>query len=503
MGAAGAAAEPGCPLRACVYARMCASVSVIAAAATAFLALSSPPPPPQPPATPERAAIVWDARTGVQKRAFKQRRREDESCDLAWSACGKFLARLEYDWGSLKTELLRVYEAPSIALLDGRSTKVPGAVEISWCPAPGTPVLAWWAPERENAPASVQLLRFPAREVVRQRNLFNVETLQLVWHPDGAFLAVLAARLPKKRLKGADKAGPLQPLAPPPGNAFTGSAGWTIELFRLRDKEVPVTVLEVAEHVRGLSWEPAGARFALITDSTALVNTYNITFYRMADAPSKPPEKLFVLENKPHNSVAWSPRGELALLCGVGAALSGRYEFFDVERRKSYATAEHANASGAAWDPSGRAVASFKAAKPDAHLTRELIDNGYQLYTFQGVKYFETMKPKLRAFEWRPRPASLLTDDEVKSVAKNLKAYIARFQEEDKRAENRKKLLERLLRRKQRDDFRDLVARGRAAWEAARPMREALLGHPDTPIEEVVVEEIYERVLEEKVEAAA
>ena len=88
-------------------------------------------------------------------------------------------------------------------------------------------------------------------------------------------------------------------------------------------------------------------------------------------------------------------------------------------------------------------------------------------------------------------------------MAKNLKAYIARFQEEDKRAENRKKLLERLLRRKQRDDFRDLVARGRAAWEAARPMREALLGHPDTPIEEVVVEEIYERVLEEKVEAAA
>jgi len=286
----------------------------------------------------ERAAIVWDVRTGRERRAFRQRRREDDSCDMVWSACGRYLARLEYDFLTLKTELLRVYEAPAIALLDGRSTRVPGAVEISWCPAPASPLLAWWSPEREsaNVPASVQLLRFPSREVVRQRNFFNVESLQLVWQPDGAALAVLAARLPKKRLKGADRAGPLAPLTAPPPTPFTGSAGYTIEIFRLRERDVPVTVMEVAERVRALSWEPgaAASRFALVTESPALVNAFNISFYRVAPSDSKPPALLFTLEARPASSVLWSPRGDVALLAGAG----GRYEFYDVERRKSLAT---------------------------------------------------------------------------------------------------------------------------------------------------------------------
>ena len=156
-----------------------------------------------------------------------------------------------------------------------------------------------------------------------------------------------------------------------------------------------------------------------------------------------------------------------------------------------------AHATGAAWDPSGRALASVKASKTGASIARELVDNGYTLYTFQGAKYFETLKPKVLAFEWRPRPASMLSEEDVRAVTKNLKGYIARFHEEDQRAENRKRLLERLFRRKERDDFRARLAEGHALWESDRPRRERLLGQPDEPADAVIVEEIYERVLDE------
>jgi len=435
---------------------------------------------------------VWDARTGEQLRRFKQRRVEDEDCDMVWSADGRFLARLEYDALATKSELVRVYETPALSLLDGRSMKVPGAVEISWCPA-GQNILAWWSPERENAPASVQLVRFPSREIVRQRNLFNVDTLALDWHPDGAFLAVRAARAAKKRVK-AEK---LQPLSLPtilPG--VTGGNGWTIELFRLREKDVPVQVLDVADCIRGLHWEPSGTRFALVTE-TPVPSAFNIAFYEMPEKATGKPTLLFTLENKPYSSVVWSPRGEFCVLAGM-KELGGRYEFFDVERKKSFGTAEHPNATGLTWDPSGRAVCSYKASKLTSSLTREIVDNGYQLFTFQGVKYFEAAKPKLLRFDWRPRPASLLAEEEVREVAKNLKKFITRFHEEDRKAEDRKKLLERLHRRKQRDDFRALLLARRTDWESRRAEREAAAAASAAPPSEddVFIEEVYERVLE-------
>lgn len=475
-------------------------------------------------AHPEKAAILWDLRTGEQLRAFKQRRPEDDSCDMQWSADGKLLARLEHD-STVKTELIKVYDASNnaFALLDKKSLKVPGAVEFSWCPATGsnnTNLLAWWSPERENAPASVQVLRFPSRELVRQRNLFNVETLTLAWHPEGAYLAVLASKATKKKTKPEK----LAPLTLPTSNAASGTCGWTIELFRLREKDVPVQVLEVSEHVRGLFWEPSSAsghRFAVVTDHPTVRGHYNISFYDMQAegaagagssakaVESTKPTLLFTLEEKPYNAVSWSPKGEFAVLTTASNLTSaGRYEFYDVERRKSLGTAEHPNATGHSWDPSGRCLASYKTSGLKGGLTRDEVDNGYRLYSFQGEKLFETLKVKLMRFEWRPRPASLLTEEEVKAVSKSLRTYITRFQEEDKKADNRKKLLERLYKRKQRDEFRSLLAARHAEWDSRRAERELLRGRPDYPNPteaalDVIIEETYEKVVEEKIEMIA
>lgn len=151
-------------------------------------------------AAPEKAGIVWDLRTQQELRAFRQLRPHEGECDLAWSADSRFLARIAAD-PSTGQELVYVYEMPSVTLLDQRSIKAPGARDLSWCPGGKASLLCWWAPEKDNAPTSVTVMRLPGREIVRQRNLFNVDSCELRWHPHGAFLAVLAAKAKKSAKK--------------------------------------------------------------------------------------------------------------------------------------------------------------------------------------------------------------------------------------------------------------------------------------------------------------
>ncbi|CAN0588995.1 unnamed protein product, partial [Ectocarpus sp. 12 AP-2014] len=49
------------------------------------------------------------------------------------------------------------------------------------------------------------------------------------------------------------------------------------------------------------------------------------------------------------------------------------------------------------------------------------MDNGYQLFSFQGERFHEFKKDNFYQIQWRPRPASLLTSAEKKKVVKNLR----------------------------------------------------------------------------------
>ncbi len=87
-------------------------------------------------------------------------------------------------------------------------------------------------------------------------------------------------------------------------------------------------------------------------------------------------------------------------------------------------------------------------------------------------------------------------------MTKGLKRFITKYQEEDKRADERKALIERLRARKQRDDFRALLARRHEEWLAERPLRvRAKL--EDLPGRVTVFEETVEVLLSETVEPLA
>ena len=136
------------------------------------------------------------------------------------------------------------------------------------------------------------------------------------------------------------------------------------------------------------------------------------------------------------------------------------------------------------------------------------MENGYHIYDFKGEQLREEPVEKLKQLLWRPRPPTLLSKEEQKTIRKNLREYSRVFEQEDADrinsadvavVEHRRRVLEE--------------------WEAWRAITEEelaeeceILGVPLDPVaellkaksdqvapgeEEQVIEEIMEEVLEE------
>ena len=429
-------------------------------------------------ARPERAFVVWDARTGLEVRKFKQAEQADAAHKFAWSADGRFLARIvtEVSPTGGAVELIHIHEAPTFRLLEDRSVKAPGARELAWCPRKHN-ILSWWSPERENLPTAISMLRVPSKEFIKPRLLSNVQDVRIVWAPGGDYCAIFAEKLTRGQMAKKKKAGGGKVVEPTGGGGVAiggpsklASAGYTVEILRFRSKDVPVDVIEIKERVLQFAWEPAAARFALLTGEGSKCA---VQFYALGEKQGI--TETHRLDNQAVSALHWSPRGEHLLMTGLGMSLGGALFFYDAGARRIVAEAAHEPANGVLWDPSGRLVASVKTRALGGNLhPREAVGNGFILWTFQGARVAAADKPKLFQFAWRPRPDALLSDDEAREVARNLKKFVQRYQDEDKARLTRKALLARLRKRKALDEHRAFVAERSIEWGENRPMREAL-----------------------------
>lgn len=239
---------------------------------------------------------VWDIKTGHLLRTFASILPEGEGAKkqmawpaLKWSADDKYTARLT------PGQQISVYELPGMGLQGRKSLKIEGVVDFEWCPhgekdredaaktSKKSPenMLAYWTPEVANQPARVTLINFPGREVLRQKNLFNVSEVgisehitefthrssssfqcRLYWQNQCDFLCVRVDRHTKTKK----------------------SIFCNLEIFRVREKDCPVEVVELkgmihvlchrpfflmtsTDTVTDFSWEPKGERFAIVSSS--------------------------------------------------------------------------------------------------------------------------------------------------------------------------------------------------------------------------------------------
>ncbi|KAI8072431.1 hypothetical protein BC940DRAFT_251856 [Gongronella butleri] len=459
--------------------------------------------------------VIWDVKTGAMLRSFPSVQDNPSKTVhwpmFKWSKSEKYFARV------VPGQQLSIYEAPSMGLLDKKSIKISGIVDFEWSPGrenddklvqKDADVLAYWTPEVGNQPARVTLMSVPSKEIIRTKNLFNVNECKLHWQSNGHYLAVKVDRHTKTKK-----------------SQFSN-----IEIFRLCEKGIPVETLEIKDPVIAFAWEPRGERFATITSGDpnyttqpaaaqqqqATIKTALVLYH--LDRTSKAGQTGFVpfktFDKKSCNYLFWSPKGRHLVTATLRNSSVFDLEFWDLDFEplntagdaKSSAasssatqvqlltTKEHYGVSDIEWDPTGRFVVS------GSSMWRQAGDHGFILWDFKGQLLFKQNIDKFKQLLWRPRPASLLTADMKKKIKKNLRQYAKQFEEEDLAAgdANAAKLI--AARRKAVEDWYSWrKATERRVAQERKDLGKELIKSADEGKSEII-EEWVEEVIEESEE---
>ncbi|KAJ7504483.1 translation initiation factor eIF-3b [Mycena galericulata] len=382
---------------------------------------------------------VWDIQSGVLLRTFPADHDDSEDKKelhwpaLKWSPDEKYVARVT------PGKQISVYELPSMGLHGKKSLKVDGVIDFEWRPLvlhqvqngkANENMLVYWTPEVVNQPARVTLIDFPGRNVLRQKNLFNVNKCTLHWQNQGDFLCVKVDRHTKTKK-----------------NVFCN-----LEIFRVIEKDFPVEVIELKDTVLEFSWELNGQRFAIISSNdpnigdlaSGITLRTQVSFYQLDHAKGDF-RLLRALPNLTSNAIRWSPRGRFVVLATVGSPTKSELLFWDlgvdvedaVRQKEEWGsameqigTADHYGVTDVDWDPSGRYLAT------SASAWKHQLENGYSIWDFRGQEIEKNLQDQFKQFIWRPRPPSLLSKEQQREVRKNLREFSRQIDQDDAQEDN-------------------------------------------------------------------
>ncbi|KAJ7169985.1 eukaryotic translation initiation factor eIF2A-domain-containing protein [Mycena filopes] len=352
---------------------------------------------------------VWDIKSGDLLRTFPTVSENDSPAAkkqmqwpaLKWSPDDKYVARVT------PGQMISVHELPSMYLHGKKSLKIEGVVDFEWCPqgdrdredaekdALTSTNGAAAAKNLANQPARVTLLGFPSRAILRQKNLFNVTECKLYWQNQGDFLCVKVDRHTKTKK----------------------SIFCNLEIFRVREKDYPVEVLELKDTVTDFSWEPKGERFAIVSSNDpnlgnpgpGITIKTDVSFYQLEHGKNDF-KLLRTLPSRTSNAIRWSPRGRHVVLATVGSSSKSELEFWDLDfniedagRREGQVskeewgsgiqllgTADHYALTDVEWDPSGRYLAT------SASSWTHTLENGYAIWDFRGQEITKQIQDRFK-----------------------------------------------------------------------------------------------------------
>ncbi|KAG4160453.1 hypothetical protein Goshw_025729 [Gossypium schwendimanii] len=407
---------------------------------------------PSNPRDANRVVInIFDVRTGKMMRDFK-----GSADEFAVGGAGGVAGNSwpVFRWGGGKEDkyfaklgknMISVYETETFSLIDKKSLKVENVVDFSWSPT--DPIIALFVPELGggNQPARVSLVQMPGKEELRQKNLFSISDCKMYWQSNGDYLAVKADRYTKTKK-----------------STYTG-----FELFRIKERDIPIEVLELDnknDKIIAFAWEPKGHRFAVIHGDNPRPD---VSFYSMRSTHNLGRvAKLTTLKGKQANALFWSPGGRFIVLAGL-KGFNGQLEFFNVDELETMATAEHFMATDVEWDPTGRYVATSVTSVHE-------MENGFNIWSFNGKLLYRILKDHFFQFLWRPRPPSFLTPEKEEEIARNLKKYSKKYEAEDQDVSMLLSEQDREKRRMLKEEWEKWVSEWRRAQEEEKLERQKL-----------------------------
>jgi len=381
---------------------------------------------------------VWSIIDGEQKKTFVfpvGHHCADAWERFQWSPSGQFLATTKKDtlcifdaWNDFKP--IHGPESPNGFF------HVQGLMGFTFSPTDD--YIAYWVPEEGERPLRMCIRDLPELKPIRVKNLFNVKSLEMLWHPQGTFLALRVA----KTLKG--KKGFLY-------NSY--------ELFHIKEKEIPVDTIEIKDHllpydierdviktenVGTMAWEKSGMRFAVMYGPNDAVTKTQIKIYKLqtnGKVKALPPME----RSTQFNEISWSPTGRYFVLAQLkkGQSSGGALEWIDANgdpftatkynpknktellKPVTLATGSHQFATDIEWDATGRYLVT--SASAFAHK----MENGYVMWNFLGRELYVNKLEGCSIFKWRPRPVSDISKEQVKEIKTSLSKYENKFREDD------------------------------------------------------------------------
>mmetsp|Transcript_67936 Transcript_67936/g.147975 ORF Transcript_67936/g.147975 Transcript_67936/m.147975 type:complete len:709 (-) Transcript_67936:76-2202(-) len=322
---------------------------------------------------------------------------------VLWSHDGKYFAEAASD-GTISIRDTETFTLIKDEAGKKKNLKYDGLHTFQWSPKDNT--IAVWTLEKDNNPARLVLVQIPSRVELASRSRTQVEA-SMHWQSEGDYLCLLVTKILSKK---------------------TNKKGATnLELFRIRERNIPVDIVEVRDTVRGFYWETKGNRFAVLTTDDAGTRP-KLLMYALGREKCENVASLDLPSNS-FNNFFWAPDGQYFVCAAIGhgdllfggLTPDNKLEILHKE--------EHFMLTEVQWDPSSRYVITA-VTQPMQNETggfRYSMEAGYAVWTFQGRLLHRAQKEKLFQVSWRPHPPSMLSPERQKDIRKNIKTFSKRY----------------------------------------------------------------------------
>ncbi|KAE9548703.1 hypothetical protein FO519_008085 [Halicephalobus sp. NKZ332] len=391
---------------------------------------------------------VFDVFTGELKKSFQPSGptgsgRIHDWPFLKWSYDEKYFA-----FCRAKGDCINIYNTETF--LVENQIELPGLVTFEWNPTRN--IVGYYCEERfdQNAPAEIGIIDYPSKQKLRAQRIFSVSSASLYWQKDGQYLGANTERYSSRKMKDNEVK-----LIGPTSH---------VEVFDCTGKEISVQTFQLPEPFIHFGWEPKGDKFAVLVGSG---NKVTPLIYKID--PGKPqPVQLGKLDSGIQlTTVKWAPQGGWVVVYSENSTV-GQAIFIDANGQEPARTriVEHSSMNFGEWDPTGRYFVT-------ASVGHNRFETGYRIHTFQGRELYKKSLDGLTRFKWRPRPHIVIPEVKVREIKKNLKVLSKKFEDEDRKEQDKasKELIEQ--RRKLMDEFNKIrkVAEDRYVVEKAERTR--------------------------------
>eukprot|EP00049_Salpingoeca_infusionum_P024094 m.14720 g.14720 ORF g.14720 m.14720 type:complete len:673 (+) comp6421_c0_seq1:360-2378(+) len=351
---------------------------------------------------------IWDLATLKNLRKFPTREREQ-------------VIRFSFDdkyFSFVQNNQLVVFETATMQPLRNLPKEVQ---EARWSPSQNA--IAYWSAEKAGRPARVAVLDIPSKKDLAVKGFFQVQSVSLEWQASGAHLCAIVDRRSKNNK----------------------SLSTQLELFQMNKANVPVVRLESKFLISSVSFAPKGDFMIIQHTQKHVPHQFPLDRIKAQEVSQQEFRQWRRMQQTTHYSLlkiesekvstvytqigalstaTWSPNGNHYVLVFEMGRPDCRLVFCNAKSQRLQESGNHEAANMIAFDPSGRYVVT-------ALLDGQNQDSGYHIWSAHGQLLDRQSVKHMDDFQWRPRPASLLTSEDEQKIRKTIKKYHPQFHAQD------------------------------------------------------------------------